>query len=57
MLSTSPPRYEKTGTPLNKELREYVEEMNKAKAKVEPETVGAEETAEEAKDQTLNPKL
>ena len=35
------PRYRKTGTPLNKELREYVEEMNKAKGKVEPEKVGS----------------
>ena len=37
-------RYEKTGTPLNKELRQYVEEMKKEKAKaaakVEPEQVG-----------------
>lgn len=33
--------YRKTGTPLNKELREYVEEMNKAKGKVEPEKVGS----------------
>ena len=41
-------RYEKTGTPLNKELREYVEKINKAKAaaKVEPEKV--EDQEEEA---------
>ena len=32
-------RYQKTGTPLNKELREYVEQMNKSKTKVEPEEV------------------
>ncbi|CAE7580928.1 Slc24a2 [Symbiodinium natans] len=33
--------YEKTGTPMNKELREYIEEMSKAKAaKVEPQQVG-----------------
>lgn len=32
--------YQKTGTPLPKELREYVEEANKTKAKVEPEQVG-----------------
>ncbi|CAE7272160.1 SLC24A2 [Symbiodinium pilosum] len=31
--------YQKTGTPLNKELREYVEQMNKSKTKVEPEEV------------------
>ena len=38
-------RYEKTGTPLNKELREYVEELSKTKAaaKVEPEEVGLPE--------------
>jgi len=37
--------YEKTGTPLNKELREYVEELSKTKAaaKVEPEEVGLPE--------------
>mmetsp|Transcript_20169 Transcript_20169/g.47086 ORF Transcript_20169/g.47086 Transcript_20169/m.47086 type:complete len:561 (+) Transcript_20169:136-1818(+) len=40
---------EKTGTPMNKELREYVEEMNKAKAaKVEPEQVGSGEAEEGA---------
>ena len=33
------PRYQKTGTPLNKELREYVEQMSKSKTKVEPEEV------------------
>mmetsp|Transcript_35718 Transcript_35718/g.79956 ORF Transcript_35718/g.79956 Transcript_35718/m.79956 type:complete len:555 (+) Transcript_35718:111-1775(+) len=33
--------YQKTGTPLNKELREYVEQMNKSKSKVEPEEVVA----------------
>ena len=37
------PRYQKTGTPLPKELRDYVEEVNKTKAKVEPEQVGASE--------------
>ena len=31
-------RYEKTGTPFPKELREYVEQM-KSKSKVEPEEV------------------
>ncbi|CAE7580926.1 Slc24a2 [Symbiodinium natans] len=31
--------YQKTGTPLNKELREYVEQMSKSKTKVEPEEV------------------
>ncbi|CAE7272178.1 SLC24A2 [Symbiodinium pilosum] len=40
--------YEKTGTPLNKELRQYVEEMKKEKAKaaakVEPEQVGLAKT-------------
>jgi len=36
--------YEKTGTPLNKELREYVEELSKTKAaKVEPEQIGGPE--------------
>lgn len=34
-------RYQKTGTPLPKELREYVEEVSKTKAKVEPEQVGS----------------
>lgn len=33
--------YQKTGTPLPKELREYVEEVSKTKAKVEPEQVGS----------------
>lgn len=30
-------RYEFTGTPLNKELREYVQEKRAASGKVEPE--------------------
>mmetsp|Transcript_90654 Transcript_90654/g.216451 ORF Transcript_90654/g.216451 Transcript_90654/m.216451 type:complete len:546 (+) Transcript_90654:123-1760(+) len=41
--------YQKTGTPLNKELREYVEEMNKSKSKVEPEKVGAAEEGDAPK--------
>ena len=45
--SAKPPRYQKTGTPLPKELRDYVEEVNKTKAKVEPEEVGATEGSPE----------
>ena len=45
MLKWRAPRYQKTGTPLPKELREYAEEVGKTKAKVEPEQVGTTEEA------------
>jgi len=39
--------YELTGTPLNKELREYVQEKRAASGKVEPENVAAETAPED----------
>ena len=45
LLKWRAPRYQKTGTPLPKELREYAEEVGKTKAKVEPEQVGTTEEA------------
>lgn len=44
--------YQKTGTPLPKELRDYVEEVNKTKAKVEPEQVGASEGSPDLEGET-----
>ncbi|CAE7174824.1 SLC24A2 [Symbiodinium pilosum] len=48
--------YRKTGTPLNKELRDYVEEMNKMKGKVEPEKVGSSAEKEEPQEPEIQAK-
>eukprot|EP00437_Effrenium_voratum_P043291 CAMPEP_0181470234 /NCGR_PEP_ID=MMETSP1110-20121109/38444_1 /TAXON_ID=174948 /ORGANISM="Symbiodinium sp., Strain CCMP421" /LENGTH=589 /DNA_ID=CAMNT_0023595195 /DNA_START=88 /DNA_END=1858 /DNA_ORIENTATION=- len=47
--------YQVTGTPLNKELREYVQEQRMASGKVEPENTKSQEAAAQKSDEPPKP--